>query len=162
MISARVITVSDRCAAGVAEDRSGPTVVEALIAAGYDASVEVIPDGEGSVAGALRRALAAGARLIVTTGGTGVGPRDRTPEGTGQVVDRTVPGVAELIRATGVRSSPHAALTRGIAGVVDSSDDRPGALIVNLPGSVRAATEGAGVVVSVAAHILDQLQGGDH
>lgn len=157
-----VITVSDRCAAGLAEDRSGPALVAALVGAGYRVSSVVVPDGAASVAEALRGALAAGARLVVTTGGTGVGPRDQTPEGTRSVLTRELPGVAELLRATGTASSPHAALSRGLAGVVDAAGDRPGAFVVNLPGSPAAVAEGAPLIVSLARHVLDQLSGGDH
>jgi molybdenum cofactor synthesis domain-containing protein len=158
----RVITVSDRCSAGLREDASGPVLVAALEAAGFAVSAAVVPDGEESVRAALREALDAGDRLLVTTGGTGVGPRDRTPEGTRAVLDRQLPGVAELLRASGVARSPHAALTRGIAGVVDAVDGSGGALVVNLPGSPRAAAEGIAVVLPLVAHVLDQLTGGDH
>jgi molybdenum cofactor synthesis domain-containing protein len=162
MPKCRVITVSDRCAAGVRTDVSGPAVAEALAAAGHDADNVVVPDGAEAVQAALLAALDAGARLIVTTGGTGVGPRDRTPEGTRMVVDRELPGVAELLRSAGAEKSVHAALTRGIAGVVDAVDGVGGALVVNLPGSPRAALEGVEVVLPLVAHVLDQLTGGDH
>jgi molybdenum cofactor synthesis domain-containing protein len=162
MDKAKVVTVSDRCAAGTQVDRSGPVIAEALRGAGYQVTIALVPDGEDSVAGALRGALASGARLVVTTGGTGVGPRDRTPEGTRQVLHRELPGVAELIRAAGVRASAHACLTRGVAGVVDAGDDGLGAFVVNLPGSPAAAKDGVEVVLGLAAHVLDQLGGGDH
>lgn len=158
----RVITVSDRCAAGTREDASGPLLVTALSEAGYRVDLVVVPDGEDSVRNALLEALDAGARLVVTTGGTGVGPRDRTPEGTRSVVDRPLPGVAELLRARGAEKSPHAALSRGIAGVVDAVDGAGGALVVNLPGSPRAAAEGVAVLLPLVRHVLDQLTGGDH
>jgi molybdenum cofactor synthesis domain-containing protein len=158
----RVITVSDRCAAGLREDASGPVLAAALEAAGYTVSRSVVPDGADSVREALRAALDAGDRLVVTTGGTGVGPRDRTPEGTRAVLDRLLPGIPELLRADGATRSPHASLTRGIAGVVDAVDGAGGALVVNLPGSPRAASEAIAVVLPLVAHVLDQLTGGDH
>src|SRR5512141_1166911 len=114
----RVITVSDRSAAGVREDRSGPILAEGLTDAGWQVAVQVVPDGVDSVEAALRRALAEGVRLIVTTGGTGVSPRDQTPEGTRAVLDRELPGVAEALRARGAQDNVMASLSRGIAGVV--------------------------------------------
>jgi molybdenum cofactor synthesis domain-containing protein len=158
----QVITVSDRSAVGAREDLSGPVLVDALQAAGYEPSLRVISDGEADVSAALRDALAQGSRLIVTTGGTGVGPRDRTPEGTSRVIDRELPGVAELLRADGRLHSAHAALSRGVVGVVDASASSPGALIVNLPGSAKAVREGIAVILPLVAHVLDQLAGGDH
>ena len=157
-----VITVSDRAAAGAREDLSGPAVVAALAAAGYDATLSVVADGELSVSAALRAALADGARLVVTTGGTGVGPRDRTPEATRSIIDRDLPGVAELLRAEGRAHSAHAALTRGLVGVTAATDTHPPALVANLPGSPKAAREGIDVLLPLVPHILDQLDGGDH
>lgn len=154
-VGAAVITVSDRAAAGLREDLSGPAAAELLAAAGFAAEVAVVPDGEASVAAALRAALASGARLVVTSGGTGVGPRDRTPEGTRRVVDREVPGVMELLRSAS--GKPHAYLTRGVAGVTDA-----GALVVNLPGSPRGVRESLAVLLPLVPHVLDQLAGGDH
>ncbi len=162
MAESVVITVSDRCAAGTAEDRSGPLLVDALAEAGYSVALRVIPDGAESVAAALREVLAEGARLVVTTGGTGVAPRDRTPEGTRPVLDRELPGVAELIRAGGTAVSTHAALSRGIAGVVDAREEHPGAFVVNLPGSPVAVRDAVPVVLALADHVLAQLEGGDH
>lgn len=162
METTRVITVSDRSAAGQRVDLSGPAVAAALAAAGYQTSVVVVPDGEGPVSAALRAALADGARLIVTTGGTGIGPRDRTPEATVMVIDHELPGIAEVLRAEGRKHSVHAALSRGLAGVVDPTATSPSALIVNLPGSPSAAREGIDIVIGLAAHVLHQLSGGDH
>jgi len=156
---AAVITVSDRSAAGEREDASGPVAVAALRDAGFacDDAV-VVPDGADSVERALRAFIEAGTRLIVTTGGTGVGPRDATPEGTARVITRAVPGVAEELRRRGAAEKPAGMLSRGVAGVADPQ----GAFIVNLPGSPGGVASGMPVVLSVARHVLDQLGGGDH
>lgn len=156
---AYVITVSDRSAAGEREDRGGPLAVRLLDAAGIASSgSEIVPDGADSVEHAIRRAIATGARLVVTTGGTGVGPRDRTPEGTERVLTRGVPGIAEELRRVGVADTPLSVLSRGVAGVVEPE----GVLVVNLPGSTGAVASGIPVIVSVAAHVIDQMKGGDH
>ena len=162
MAQSVVITVSDRCAAGVAEDLSGPILIAALAEAGHTVTGRVIPDGEESVPAALREAIAVGARLIMTTGGTGVAPRDRTPEGTRPVLDRGLPGVAELIRAVGTAAAAHAALSRGLAGVVDAREEHPGAFVINLPGSPAAVRDAAPIVLALVDHVLGQLEGGDH
>jgi molybdenum cofactor synthesis domain-containing protein len=156
---AAVITVSDRGAAGERVDESGPVAVHALRAGGFTCGeARIVPDGAHSVAAALHAAIAEGARLIVTTGGTGVSPRDETPEGTARVLSRQIPGIAEELRRVGAAAKPAGMLSRGLAGVVDDA----GALVVNLPGSPRAVAEGMPVVLAVAGHVLDQLEGGDH
>ncbi|MCI1019830.1 MogA/MoaB family molybdenum cofactor biosynthesis protein [Microbacterium sp. C5A9] len=158
-LPACVITVSDRSFAGEREDRGGPIAVGLLRDAGWHCpDAEIVADGVESVADALRRAVARGVRLIVTTGGTGVGPRDQTPEGTRKVVTREVPGLAEELRRSGLADTPLSILSRGITGVVDPA----GALVVNLPGSTRAVASGVPVVLTVARHVVDQTDGGDH
>lgn len=155
---ARVITVSDRSAAGLREDRGGPLAVSLLRDAGFDcADAVVVPDGADSVEAALREAATAGSGLIVTTGGTGIAPRDRTPEGTARVIDRELPGIAEELRRRGLADTPLSVISRGLAGIVD-----PATLVVNLPGSTRAVASGIAVIAELAPHVLDQLAGGDH
>ena len=155
---ARVLTVSDRSAAGLREDRGGPLAVSLLREAGFDcADPVVVADGADSVEAALRALVAEGTGLIVTTGGTGIAPTDRTPEGTARVLDREIPGIAEELRRRGLADTPMAVISRGLAGIVD-----PGTLIVNLPGSTRAVASGIAVIAELAPHVLDQLSGGDH
>ena len=147
---ARVVTVSDGVAAGVREDRGGPAVVAALEAAGARVDpVVVVGDGVEEVAGALRQVCAGFAGLVVTTGGTGFGPRDLTPEATREVIDREAPGLAEAMRAV----NPLGRLSRGVAGTVDR------ALVVNVPGSPGGAVECLEAVVDVVPHALRLLEG---
>lgn len=158
-LPACVITVSDRSFAGEREDRGGPVAVGLLRDAGWHCpDAEIVADGEESVAEALRRAVGRGVRLIVTTGGTGVAPRDQTPEGTRRVITREVPGIAEELRRSGRADTPLSVLSRGVAGVVDPA----GALVVNLPGSPRAVASGIPVILAVAGHVVAQVDGGDH
>ena len=159
MSRAAVITVSDRSSTGGRDDASGPVAVAALREAGFDcADAVVVPDGADSVERALVAEILAGAKLIVTSGGTGVSPRDETPEGTRRVVTREVPGIVEELRRRGAAEMPAGMLSRGVAGVADPH----GALIVNLPGSPKGVASGMPVVLSVAQHVLDQLGGSDH
>lgn len=158
-LAVAVITVSDRSARGEREDRSGPALAAEVEAAGAEVvRRELVPDDpEGLAILLLEICDAPGAPgLVLTTGGTGLGPRDRTPEATARVCERLVPGVAEAIRARSLAVTPHAMLSRGVAGV------RGRTLIVNLPGSPGGARDGWAVVAPVAAHAAQQLRGGDH
>ncbi|WP_452176672.1 MogA/MoaB family molybdenum cofactor biosynthesis protein [Georgenia subflava] len=155
-----VVTVSDRCARGEAEDRSGPLAAELLAEVGVVADVVVVPDGAGHVESALRTALGRGARVVVTTGGTGISPRDRTPEGTRPVLSRELPGIAEAIRARGAAAVPAAVLSRGLAGIASGRDGE--ALVVNVPGSPGGVRDAVAVVGPLVQHVVDQLRGGDH
>ena len=154
----QVITVSTRAAAGEYDDLSGPAIAKELRQWGVaDAVVEVVTDDEATIVAALRDAVASGVDAVLTTGGTGLAPDDRTPEATALVVERQVPGIAEAIRAIGRgQEIPTAALSRGLAGTVGRT------LIVNLPGSVGGARDGVSVVGPLLAHTRDQLAGGDH
>ncbi|WP_125777931.1 MogA/MoaB family molybdenum cofactor biosynthesis protein [Antribacter gilvus] len=160
--SAAVVTVSDRCSRGEAEDRSGPLLVQLLAEAGlHDVVTLVVPDGAGSVRDALTTVLGQGARLVLTTGGTGLAPRDLTPEGTREVLELEVPGLAEAIRRYGAdHGVPTAVLSRGLAGVASGSGGR--ALVVNLPGSTGGVRDGAAVLLPLWPHLRSQLDGGDH
>ncbi|MEN8113949.1 MAG: MogA/MoaB family molybdenum cofactor biosynthesis protein [Actinomycetota bacterium] len=149
--TASVVTVSDRVSAGTAEDRSGPGAVSLLEAAGFRVvECRVIPDGAESVADALTD-LAGVVDLVVTTGGTGLTPRDLTPEGTRAVIEREAPGLAEAMRSATFGKNPHGMLSRGVAGTIGST------LVVNLPGSVRGVEESLSVILPALQHGLELL-----
>ncbi|GAA4120710.1 MogA/MoaB family molybdenum cofactor biosynthesis protein [Nocardioides fonticola] len=156
-LPARVVVASNRAAAGVYDDTTGPLIVEALQRWGFAVPAPVVvPDGE-PVAQALRDAVADGCRVVLTTGGTGLTPTDRTPEATRPLLDREVPGLAEAIRAAGVaKGVPTAVLSRGVAGVAGSC------LIVNLPGSRGGVKDALGVLEPVLVHAVEQIVGSDH
>lgn len=155
-VLAAVITVSDRSSRGERADTSGPRAVELLKEHGYTVALTVIPDGADSVTNAIRAAIDSGARVVITSGGTGIGPRDLTPEGTRPLLTREVPGIAEALRSHGARNATTAVLSRGLAGIANNS------LVVNLPGSVKAVEEGLAVLLPLIPHIVDQLDGRDH
>jgi molybdopterin adenylyltransferase len=147
---AKVLTVSDSVVRGERDDESGPAIAQALSDAGFEVVEQArAPDGAASVAGDLARMASAFAGLVVTTGGTGFGPRDQTPEGTAEVLDRQAPGLGEAMR----RSSPLGPLSRGIAGT------RGRALVVNLPGAPKAALESLAAVMDLLPHALALLNG---
>jgi molybdenum cofactor synthesis domain-containing protein len=152
-----VVVASNRAADGVYADTTGPLIVEALRADGWQVDVPLVVHDGDAVGDAIRTAIADGARLVVTTGGTGLTPTDRTPEVTRALLDREVPGIAEAVRAHGVaKGVPAAMLSRGLAGVVGS------ALVVNLPGSTGGVRDGLEVVVPVLRHAVEQIVGSDH
>lgn len=151
---AHVITVSDGVSAGTRTDASGPALLEMLGEAGLNVSgPEVVPDEHELITDAIIAAVVAGADLVVTTGGTGLGPRDVTPQATSLVIDYEVPGIAELMRRAGEASTPMSALSRGVAGV------RGRALILNVPGSSKGATESLAAVLPLLEHAMQLLHG---
>jgi len=156
-VRAHVIVASNRAAAGIYDDTTGPLIVEALTAWGFEVTgPTVVGDGE-PVAHAIAAALADKTDVILTTGGTGINPTDRTPESTRPFLDRELPGIAEAVRAYGVAQGiPTAMLSRGLAGVSGST------AIINLPGSRGGVKDGLAVLEPVLKHVVDQIGGGDH
>ena len=154
MIRARVITCSDAASRGAREDRSGPAVRELLQQRGYDVdAVVIVSDDVESISRAIVDATDAGIRLVVTTGGTGIAPRDVTPEATVSVCDRVIPGFGELMRARSLEKTPMASLSRAQAAT------RGTALVLNLPGSVNGAVENLQAVLHLVPHALELLAG---
>lgn len=155
MIRAGVITVSTKGSRGERVDESGPALRDGLREAGHDIVYEtLVPDDVEAVATAILSAQRAGANVILTSGGTGLSPNDLTPEATRRVIDREVPGIAEALRARALEVTPHGMLSRGVAGALGAS------LVVNLPGSPKAARESLAVLLPVLPHAVELLAGG--
>ena len=153
MASAYVITLSDKGSEGLRDDQSGPTVAQMLTEAGLEVTgTAILPDDMKTIEKRLRE-LSSKVDLIVTTGGTGLSPRDVTPEATLNVIEREVPGIAEAMRAYGMKKTDRAMLSRGVAGIVGN------ALIINLPGSPKAASESLEAVIGTLGHAIEKLKG---
>jgi molybdenum cofactor synthesis domain-containing protein len=156
-LTAAVVVASNRAAAGVYEDETGPLIVSWLTGLGFETPAPVVvPDGN-PVADAIRSAVGAGARVVLTTGGTGLTPTDRTPEATRPLLDREVPGIAEAIRSAGVaKGVPTAVLSRGLAGISGTC------LVINLPGSRGGVKDALSVLEPMLVHAVEQIVGSDH
>ena len=158
---AAVITCSDRAAAGIYPDRSGPLLLEALNGLGFETrGPRVVPDNLVMIRAAIREAVASGSRVVLTTGGTGVGPRDVTAEATLDLLACELPGIMDAVRRHGAEKNPHALLSRGLAGVVECAGTR--AIIINAPGSEGGASDTIEVAGPLLRHLVEQLDGADH
>jgi molybdenum cofactor synthesis domain-containing protein len=154
---AAIITCSNRSAAGVRDDQSGELLASAVTEWGFELLAQtVVPDEVAAIQDAVRLAVAGGARLVLTTGGTGVTPTDVTPEAVSPLLERQIPGIAERLRSANVDRVPTAVLSRGVAGLIGD------ALVVTLPGSPGGVRDGLAVLQPLIGHVLDQVAGGDH
>ncbi len=158
MIRVAVVTISDSCARGERQDISGPTIEEMLPAGTYEiCQRKTLPDEEDMIAlGLTQLADRVKADVVLTTGGTGLGPRDVTPEATTMVCDRMVPGLGELMRTESLKKTPHASLSRAVAGI------RGASLIINLPGSPKAVRECLEVILPILPHAIEMMRGRGH
>ncbi len=158
MIEAAILTISDSCSQGIRQDLSGPAIKEILVAHGIEAlDPKILPDDRDRIAEKLKSLCdETDIDVIITTGGTGLSPRDVTPEATMSVCDRIVPGLMEASRAEGYKKTPNAILSRGCAGI------RNNTLIINLPGSVKAVTECMEIIGPILPHAVKMMQGGGH
>lgn len=153
-----VLTISDRCSQGLMADTAGPAVTALLTREWPPAEIRttILNDDEDAITAALEGFVRQNARLVLTVGGSGLGPRDRTPEATRRVIDREAPGLAEAMRAGGAERNPYAWLSRGVAGLSGKT------LIVNLPGSLRGAEESLAVILPLLRHALEVVAGGEN
>lgn len=160
-IRGAVLTVSDRASTGAYADTSGPLAVRLLGEHGIEARLDVVPDDADAIRRGILAAIASGARFVLTCGGTGVAPRDITPEVTAALLDQAIPGVVDEVRRRGAAQVPTAVLSRAVAGIVRPPGAAP-AFVVNAPGSTGGVRDTVAVVAPLVPHVLDQLAGGDH
>ena len=155
------VIVSDRRSSGVARDDTGPLIEHYLAQVASTVASECVPDDEEAIQAAVLGLARGGCRIVVTSGGTGLGPRDRTPEALTSLIDTPVPGLCEALRIQGGRTTVRAALSRQVAGIIRTGVPSP-TLVIALPGSVRAVEDSLEVLTPLIGHIVDQLRGGDH